>query len=369
MTQHCFCLEDATCIFSDGIRKETLYVRNGTFCAPTNDAKKIDCSGLYIAPGLIDLQVNGVAGIDFTAHPEKIAAAQVALARLGTTSFLAAFVSIALNRAAKSLESCTYTAKGANFLGVHLEGPCINSEYAGAHSKIAIERSCDSLKNILDNLTHLKMVTLAPELDGSCALIKMLCKKNIVACCGHSGASTQQLAAAERCGLKMVTHLFNAMKPFHHREPSIIGYTLANKTLHYSLIVDGHHSSLEAVRLAYNAHPDGLVLVSDSSALLAAPEGEAPFELAGRALDHSRPYLKGTSTLAGSCTSLFMCMKLFYSYTGNLHQAVLAASARPAKLLGLETKKGALDIGLDADFVVFTKDLELKSVYVAGCLI
>ena len=345
MFQRCFCLEGGNCIFPDGIRQESVYVCNGRICPPVTDAVRIDCGGLYVAPGLIDLQVNGVAGLDFTASPELISEAELALACLGTTFFLPTIISQPLE----------YYQKLPALDRIHYEGPFLHRQYAGAHDPACLQLNC------VDIYANATMVTLAPELDGALDLIEQLRKRGVLVSCGHSGATAAIMKAAEKRGLQMVTHLFNAMRPFHHRTPSIIDYTLSTRSLYYSLIVDGVHVSREAVLLAYNAHPTGLILVSDSSALLGAESGT----LGARALDATGPYLAGSTTLAGSRSSLFDCMKRLSEYTGSLYEAMCAASFRPAELLGLKNK-GSLLSGMDADIIVFTKAFELKEVFKAG---
>ena len=345
MSQHCFYLTNAVCIFPREICKRDLYVRDGKICAPCSDAVAIDCHGAFVAPGLIDMQINGIGDIDFATNPEGLISAKKELFTRGTTYFLATIISQPLSAYASILSRIPADIQ------VHLEGPFLNESFAGAHDKEYIQRQCS------DFPYQVKMVTLAPELPGAMKWIETLSKSSTVVSCGHSGASVSCLQQAESSGLQMVTHLFNAMKPFHHRDPSIIGYTLGNKSLFYSLVIDGKHLAKETVLMAYNAHPEGLILVSDCS---------ADRMLAGRSLNGS--CIAGSDILAGSHASLWECMGRLYSYTGDLCHAVRASATRPAKLLQLN--KGCLLPGFDADLIVFTetarKSLELNKTFVAG---
>jgi N-acetylglucosamine-6-phosphate deacetylase len=354
MIEDCFCFTNAFLCFPDEIRSGELYVKSGKIVAAEHADKIIDCKGLFIAPGLIDLQVNGVEGIDFSSNPEMIAKACDILPRYGVTSFLATIISQAIDR---------YMPIDAPCLGIHLEGPYLNSHYAGAHDKGHIVDRCTAA-NWKKLLPQLKMMTLAPELEGSSELISWLIKHGVVACCGHSAATSTQLEAAEKSGLSMVTHLFNAMVPFHQRAPGIIGYTLAKRTLFYSVIADGVHLADETIQLAYNAHPDGLILVSDCNSLLGASHGtlgSQPIEKVGK-----QAVKLGTHILAGSAVSLFECMANFSKICRSLVDAVASATIKPAKLLGIDDHKGRLDIGCDADFIIFSDRFKLFATYKKG---
>jgi N-acetylglucosamine-6-phosphate deacetylase len=254
---------------------------------------------------------------------------------------------------------------GANFLGLHLEGPYLNPQFAGAHPAQFLLNRCetDLYKECLslECLSLVKMVTLAPELPNALELIEWLTNRGVEVACGHSGATVLEMELAKERGVKLVTHLFNAMAPFHHRNPGIIGYTLGAKALNYSLITDGVHLAKEAIELAYNAHPSGMMLVSDASALL----GSASGTLAGQILDPSG-VLSQKNTIAGSSFSLFDCMKKLVACTGSLTAAVNAASTRPAHFLHLQDRKGKIAVGYDADLIIFTENLELQACYVAG---
>ncbi len=320
-----------------------LYVKNGKIVPPEPADKVYDCQGMFLCPGLIDLQVNGIHGADFTTSLDSLEEASELLAKAGTTSFLATVVTQPISRYRDLIKH--FTAKNSNCLGLHLEGPHINPKRRGAHPLGSIKEECmiDFWKDIADP-NVVKLVTLAPECKRSDELIELLTGRGVVVSCGHTEATTEQVHQAKLHGLSMATHLFNAMHPFHQRDPGVIGYVLGQKKLKYSLIVDGVHLHPDTVAMAYNAHPDGLVLVSDSSARTL---GSHIIEEKG-----GRKVLSGTDVIAGSSCVLLDAVNLLHSQTScSFHEAIKCASSKPAEILGLTTK-GQLLEGYDADLIV-----------------
>ena len=327
----------------DGFAEGELYVKNGKIVPPEPATKTYDCQGMFLCPGLIDLQVNGIGGVDFTTSLNQLADASTLLEKEGTTSFLAAVVTQPISRYRDIIKH--FSAKTSGCLGLHLEGPHINPKRRGAHPLGAIKEECavDLWRELADPEV-VKMVTLAPECPHSTELIELLTSRAIVVSCGHTEATFEQIHAAKLHGLSMVTHLFNAMHPFHQRDPGVIGYVLGQKKLWYSLIVDGVHLHPDTVAMAYNAYPEGLVLVSDSSART----------LAGYHLEQKsgKKVLPGTDTIAGSSCTLLDAVNRLHSQTScSFHEAIKCATTKPAEILGFTTK-GQLLVGYDADLIV-----------------
>jgi N-acetylglucosamine-6-phosphate deacetylase len=297
---------------------------------------------MFLCPGLIDLQVNGISGHDFTTSLEHLSHACDELAEDGVTGFLATIISQPINRYRDIIK---HFKPEKNCLGLHLEGPHLNPKRRGAHPFNAVKEEClvEFWAEICDPKL-VKMVTLAPECKNSSELIELLTSRGIVVSCGHSQATLEEIHTAKLHGLTCATHLFNAMQPFHQRSPGIIGYVLGEKMLSYSLIVDNVHLHPDTVAMAFNAHPDGLFLVSDATARTLA--GHALSEHAGKKV------ISGTDILAGSNRTLLDAVNLFQQQTSaTFHQAIKCATTRPADILGL-SHKGRLKEGCDADLIV-----------------
>ncbi len=332
------------------LRDEELLVREGKIVAAIPQVDQlIEANGLIVAPGYIDLQVNGAYGRDFTHDSDALETVAKMLPRHGVTSFLPTIVS-------STPEEYRQILKYLNWpFGIHLEGPFLNPKYAGAH---AVEKLQKAGK--YENLENVKMVTLAPEVAG--AMIPQLLEKGIIVSAGHSDATYEQLINS---GVSCITHLFNAMRPFQQREPGIIGAALAKPGLPYSIIADGLHLHPAVVKMAWQANPDGLFLVSDCMAGLGLAPGT--YYLGKRAVTVTSNGAYIDDTLAGSIVGLDQAVRNLYAWTScTIPQALEAASLKPAKLLGLAGKKGSLDVGADADFLLLDEGLNVQATYGMG---
>lgn len=339
-----------------------VWVSEGKIVPPQKSADEVvDVSGLILAPGYIDLQINGSFGIDFTTAPERVGEVAQKLPRYGVTAFLPTVISSPLEsypailnplRAAMSHPE----KKGAAVLGIHLEGPFFNPDFRGAHPSAYIQKHVMTY----GNLEGVKMVTLAPELDGALRLIASLQAQGILVSAGHSSASAEQLDAAIHAGLGCATHLFNAMPPFHHRSPGLVGALLTHPSLPFTLIADSQHVHPQAIQIAWRARPDGLILVSD--AISANSLGSTRIEV-----HDEKAMICGTHTLAGSLQALDSGVRYLWKSTGcSQAEALEAASLKPAKLLGLAPRKGTLEPGADADIILLDDTLHICGCYING---
>ena len=351
-----------------------LWVSAGKIISPQAQAdSEIDVEGKIISPGFVDLQINGGFGCDFSRNPEKIDLVAKQLLQYGVTSFLPTVISSAPEQyqaVLPWLQPKTFAKEGAAVLGIHLEGPFFAPSCAGAHSK---ELLCSdlthlsSLECVYSNLKGVKLVTLAPELPGALPAIDYLKKQNILVSAGHSAATFDQMKEGLRAGVGFATHLFNAMTPYHHRNPGIIGTALIQPSIPYSLIVDGIHLSPEAVQLCWRCNPEGLVLISDATEALGLPNGTYRLGTLEIESKEGQIYLSGTNTIAGSSLDLGKAVRIFRSMTGcSIADALEAASLKPAKLIQAYPSKGTLEIGADADFLILDDDLYLESTYMGG---
>lgn len=353
--------------------QEDLWVKDGKIAAPQESAdKEVNAEGMIIAPGYIDLQINGGFGADFTSQPELMGDVAKLLPRYGVTAFLPTIVSASqehYRRVFSLQQQKKEERQSAAILGLHLEGPFFNPLFKGAHDVCYIRGFEEEFLENFDDMRNVKIVTLAPEIQNASKFIEYLRDKNIVVSVGHSNANFEEMQKAMNQGASLVTHLFNAMTPFHHRDPGIIGAVLTNPSMFYSVIADGHHLHPATLRMAWRSHPEGLILISDAIAALGLPSGSYRLGTKEIEVKGGKAIVAGTNTLAGSVISLDAAVRYLYRHTGcSIPQALEAASYKPALLLGIERSKGTLLEGADADFLFLDDDLHIHSCFIAGQL-
>jgi N-acetylglucosamine-6-phosphate deacetylase len=358
----------------DGFKPGRVTVREGRIAGisygETAGSGDFDFGAAYITPGLIDLQLNGGLGLDFTVQPETVNIVAAALPRWGVTSFLPTFITAPIETYHHALGFLRdrQPQPGALVLGAHLEGPYLNEAFRGAHDPQFIrEPSLGELHHLLAYGT-LKFLTLAPEEPGSLELIHAAIENKVLVATGHSGATYEQGLAAFEAGAACATHLFNAMPPLHHRKPGLVGAVLDSPTATANLIVDGIHLHPAIVRLVYRLKGwQRVVLLTDAMAGLGMPPGR--YDLAGQAVivDEKSARLVSSGSLAGSILTLNDALKNMVEFTGCApHEAVGMATLNPARLLGLADHKGRLEAGFDADIAVFGDNFEPLLTIVGG---
>lgn len=336
----------------------------------------LDAGGFIIAPGLVDLQVNGGFGHDFTSDPASIPDVARRLPECGVTAFLPTLVSPLREtafRAGEVLDKSIACIWGAKPLGLHLEGPYLNPRRAGAHDRVRLlspeQDEAGAWMHTEPLNQHIRLVTLAPELHGSMSLIRRLLSQGIIVSLGHSDASYEQAVEAFDAGVPMVTHLFNAMPAWHHRLPGLIGAALDDPRVRVSLIVDGVHLHPASVRLALKAKgKDSIILVSDAAAAMGMAGGTAT--LAGREVqvDEGRRAVRlADGTLAGSSLSLHSALRRLWDIAEiDRGDALASASRIPALAIGLGQRKGLLEPGFDADILIMDSEWRVVGTVVAG---
>lgn len=367
-------------IIDGAIRRADVTVADGQITAigehvPAGhaDTEVVACAGLIVAPGFIDLQCNGANGVDLTSEPQRIGDVSRELPRFGVTAYLPAIVTApeptrraALSSMAAVGQSGWTAGSGARPLGVHFEGPAISLDHLGAHvGRFTGIPNGEELGNWIES-GCVRLVTVAPEIDGAGPMIERLASAGIAVSAGHTAMSPADLAAARRRGVTYVTHLFNAMAPFGHRAPGPIGATLADDGVVAGLICDGLHVDPIAVRMAWNAlGPARTSLVSDASAALGAPFGS--FRLGTFEVTHDERGVRTTSgVLAGSALALDQAVRNLIAFAGcDLVDAVATVTSTPADLLGL-TDRGRLRVGNHADLTILDPDGALVATVVAG---
>ncbi|KAL4774096.1 hypothetical protein BDW60DRAFT_183629 [Aspergillus nidulans var. acristatus] len=343
----------------------------------------IDLGGRILAPGLIDCQLNGAQGFDFSIpqaskeeYDEGLRVVNKGLARTGVTSYLPTMVSSTPEVYHKVLPSLGPTGSkhrpedGAESLGAHVEGPFLSPGRNGVHKTDVLRSAttvedlddCYGRENLYGPSKTIRLITAAPEVGKMMSNIPHIVSNDIIYSIGHSDATYEQALAAIDQGATMVTHLFNAMRPFYHRNPGIFGVlgqqSEHRRSLFYGIIADGIHLHPTSIRIAYNAHPDGLVLVTDAMKLCGLPDGIYDWTNGERIVKTgARLTLEGSDKIAGSSATLIECVNNFRRWSGaSTAQALNAASAVPARLLGLQGVKGSLDSGADADLLVLSDE-------------
>ncbi|XP_011146809.3 N-acetylglucosamine-6-phosphate deacetylase isoform X1 [Harpegnathos saltator] len=378
-------------ILRDGkIQLEDLWVRDGKFVNPEKifyDEKitpdvKIDCNGALISPGFIDLQINGGFGIDFSNKvdnvKEGIDKVAKGLLKHGVTSFCPTIVTSPVktyHSILPKIKKQNGGSHGACVLGVHIEGPFISPSKKGAHPENYIRRFDQGFKSVTDmygDLNNVCMVTLAPEIPNATSIIEELCERNIKVSVGHSIANLSEGEIAVKHGASFITHLFNAMLPFHHRDPGLVGLLTSDqipfgRIVHFGIISDGIHTHPAALRIAHRTHPEGLVLVTDAISALGLEEGIHQLGQLEIEIRKGSAYIAGTDILCGSITEMSKCVRNFREATGcTVVEALEAATLHPAKALGIDSYKGVLNFGADADFILLDDKLKLLSTWISG---
>lgn len=345
----------------------------GVFVDAFDAVVRLDGAGLIAAPGLVDLQVNGAGGVDLSSDPEGIWDVAAVLPRFGVTRFLPTIVTApsgVVDRALAALRAGPPVGwRGAVPLGLHLEGPMISPSRAGAHDRGLIVAPSPAAIAGWSRDAGVAMVTLAPEVPGAVEVTRMLAARGVVVAAGHTDADAACAGAAVEAGVTAVTHLFNAMAPFHHRDPGLVGAVMGGLPVTASLIADGVHLDAWALRAAWRSlGPGRRMLVSDATAALGAAPGR--YRLAGAEIvSDGRVARDGTGGLAGTACGLDACVRHVVGVTGcAASEAVTAASTTPAALLG-RRDLGTLRAGATADLVLLDGRLQVEATIVGGVLV
>jgi N-acetylglucosamine-6-phosphate deacetylase len=302
-----------------------------------------------LAASLCDLQVNGAAGFEVTGGHAALDAIDRALLERGVTRYLATIAASDDETASGAVADLEERAAdpASPVEGIHLEGPFLSSEFPGVHRLERLRVPAAGVPAYYRS-PAVRMVTLAPELPGALELTRELSARGVLVAIGHSDASPAVAEQAVAAGARAVTHVFNGMRPFHHRRPTLPAWALQDERVTVSVIPDGFHVDRIVLRLVRRAAAARVVLVSDAAAGAGAPDGR--YELAGVEVE-SRAGRTTTAdgALAGSAITLDEGVRRWMTLAGaNLAEALVAAGERPARLLGL----AGIDVGAAADLVV-----------------
>jgi N-acetylglucosamine-6-phosphate deacetylase len=362
-------------ILDGGVVQGTVVVRDGRIDAVLRGERRAGDLPVreapYIAPGYIDIQVNGGFGVDVDGDPVAYRVLAEHLPHHGVTSYLPTAVSAPADFYAPLIEK--YVAAGverlpgARSLGFHFEGPLLSPARKGAHREWVIEAAtAETLLDPIRGTDCVRLVTLAPERQGGMDALKRLREMNIVVSLGHTDATYEEFERGVEAGAQLATHLYNAMRPFGHRDPGPIGAALTDDRISASMIADGYHVDRAALDLAVRAKGvDRLILVSDMVKVAGMPPGV--YDQFGQQVTsdgHTARLRDGT--LAGVVATLDECVRNMVVWgIVTLPQAVLMASENPARLLGL-SNTGRLATGCDADVILLDDECRVRAAYVGG---
>jgi N-acetylglucosamine-6-phosphate deacetylase len=347
------------------------------------DAVDYVAAEMTVVPGFVDVHIHGAGGHDvMEATAPALDRIAATVARHGTTSLVATTVTAPIDETCRSLEGIARYIRSheqlketeengrlaAEFVGIHLEGPFISHARRGVHPPDSIARpSVEILQRFLDAADGLvKIVTIAPEIAGARELIEYAVAAKIVAAIGHTDADYDQARAAIQAGARHAVHMFNAMRPFSHRDPGVVGAILTDPEVTAEVIADGVHVAGPTIQVLLGCKGfDAVLLASDGIAATGMPDGNyrlGNFEVKVR--DGVARNSEGK--LAGSTLTLDRALRYVVSLGVPLKDAVRMATVLPARRLGLAGKKGIIAVGADADLVALTADLRVAGVMTRG---
>src|SRR5580692_4046442 len=367
-------IPNAGILIRDGVI-ESIGPREGMSLPP--GAQEIAAPQQTAVPGFVDVHIHGAGGHDVMAGTEEaLAGVARTIARHGTTSFVATTVTASPDDICRSVEGIARfittqhetDEPRAEVLGVHYEGPFISAARRGVHPKEWIQLpSADLLEKFLHSASgNARILTIAPELLGAAPCIDAARKAGLVVAMGHTDATYEQARAAIARGVRHAVHVYNAMRPFSHRDSGVIGAVLTTPEVTAELIADGVHVEEAAMRLLLLAKgAEHVTLVSDGLSATGMPDGK--YMLGGFEVTVSGGVCRNAEgTLAGSTLTLDRALRNIVALGTPLPDAVRMLTLNPATLLGIEFKKGSLRVGADADILLLDEGLHVTNVWAGG---
>ena len=335
-------------------------------------AEIIDAKGRYVAPGLVDIHIHGYLGEDTSdGSVEGIRKMAEGIVKNGVTAWLPTTMTVSyddLRRAfdaVRALMDKKNNPKGAQIMGVHAEGPFINPSKKGAQA-VEYIRPADA-PFLIENSDVIRIVTIAPEMPGALDCIREVTEKtSILVSMGHTAANYETAKAGIEAGVRHATHLFNAMTPLNHRDPGVVGASLADDRVSTELIADTFHISSDLFGLVAKVKGDNLILITDCTRAGGLEDGE--YTLGGQPI-----FVKGIEcrladgTIAGSVLKLNNAIRNMRDHTSlPLEQIVRMASINAARCIGLDKTKGSLEAGKDADIILADENFAVSETIIAG---
>ena len=342
-------------------------------------ARVLDFGDAVLAPGLIDIHIHGGAGHDvMEGSDEGLASIERLMAKHGVTSYCPTTVTAPVDATLRSLDALGQAVERANSgsddgtrarpLGVHLEGPFLSHAKRGVHPPNLLQPASPELFERMWQAAagHVRVMTIAPEIEGALELIGEASRRGVCVSLGHSNAELPVARAAIAAGARHATHTFNAMRALDHRNPGLLGAVLADVTLSADIIVDGIHVDPVIVDLFMRCKGlDRAVLITDAISATGMPDGT--YLLGGLEVQVHDGRCEFDGRLAGSVLTLDKAVRNTMQFASiSLQQAIRTATLNPARVLGLERRKGILSAGADADITVFTPEGEVVRTIIGG---
>jgi N-acetylglucosamine-6-phosphate deacetylase len=375
-------LKNVNAIFPDGERPGvSIVVADGKIAAVEKNTgsvsvdEMIDLAGTTLLPGFIDVHIHGSAGIDvMTATAQQLTEISEFLASQGVTGWLPSFVPGSDGNYASAVQAITRAAQstvGARVLGVHYEGPFVNSAQCGAlHTEYFKTYSGPSDIDSLPVPAGLvRMTTLAPEIEGGIELVRELTSRGWVISIGHTRASLGVLDQALAAGARHMTHFMNAMSPLHHRAPGPIAWGLSHDDVTCDVIADGIHLDPFILRLLLKVKTErGISLISD--AIAAAGKGDGDYQIWGETISVKDGRTSNAAgSIAGSVITMLDAVRMMHSLDVPYVQLARMASSNPARLLGLDGECGSIEVGKRADLVALDENGNVKLTLIGGSVV
>lgn len=346
----------------------------GPVPAAEGNIENIDLQGLRVIPGLVDIHTHGALGYDvMAASPMELKEVAGFIGRNGVTSFLPTTITSEIKYVNKALENIKAASEigdnGASIEGVHIEGPYINAKHKGCHEtswiKPADIKEYENFKSILGDKLKIR-ITVAPEIPGALEFIKHVSSRGDSITIGHTDADSNTVKEAVENGANSFTHLFNAMKGIHHREPGTVGAALSGEAF-VELICDGIHVHPDVIKMVYKIKgADKILLVTD--AMHATGLGDGDYLFGGLKIKVTGGIARTEDgALAGSTLILWNAVKNMMKFAGvSFEEAVRMATINPAKVIGIDNITGSIETGKRADLVVVDEAFDIKAVFCKG---
>lgn len=370
-------------VYSTALRafvRADILTKDGVIVDPAapveGESVTVDCTGMYILPGLVDIHTHGRTKNDFNyADEEACRALRKSYAAAGTTTLMATLASSPYDQLVSSIEAINKNRESeeglATIAGVHLEGRYLNPKRRGAHAEeLLFPLDAGELSGLIEKMMPLPIhVSSACELEGGETFVKTAKKYGATCGLAHSDATYDEAMAAVSWGVTSFTHTYNAMRPIHHREPGNMVASLLTDSAYSEFICDGEHSHPVMIAMASRLKPaDKLILVTDSMEAAGCEDGT--YKIAGLPVfvKNGRA-VNSEGALAGSTLDLFTAMCNYMKFTGKpIEEAVLCATSNPATMLGIDNVCGKIEPGRRADFILIDdkNNPKIKAVYIKG---